>query len=72
MPTSSKTIPSTSPRAPQELRLHLSDEASTDRVDGSWCAEDRLSAAATTTHDSTAVDEGAIDWARWDGESPAG
>lgn len=33
MPTSSRAVPST---PPAELRLHWSDEASPDRVDGSW------------------------------------
>jgi hypothetical protein len=36
MSTSSKSIPTTSPWPTEGLRLHLSDEASTDRVDGSW------------------------------------
>lgn len=41
MSTSSKSIPTTSPWAPEGLRLHLSDEASTDRVDGSWWPRSR-------------------------------
>jgi hypothetical protein len=41
MSTSSKIIPSPPRRAPEGLRLLLSDEASTDRTDGSWWPRSR-------------------------------
>ena len=41
MSTSSKIMPSTPRGAAETLRLSLSDEASTDRVDGSWWPRSR-------------------------------
>lgn len=40
MPTSSKTIP-TIPQAPGQLRLHMSDKATTAPVDGWWWPRSR-------------------------------
>ncbi len=41
MSTSSNTIPSTTQRGAEALRLVLSDEASTERIDGSWWPRSR-------------------------------
>lgn len=41
MSTSSKSISSTASAEPAALRLHMSDEASPDRVDGSWWPRSR-------------------------------
>lgn len=61
MPTSSGTTASTSSSAPDGLRLHLSDEASGDRVDGAWWPRSRdLQREAADLVDHFPADSGQI------------